>query len=43
MKEKVTNYWSKLRYETREGIKRKRIDKTAPLIISKRKKSISSS
>ncbi|CAD8146912.1 unnamed protein product [Paramecium pentaurelia] len=41
MKEKVINYWAILRYETREGIKRKRLDKNAPLIIQKRKKSTS--
>lgn len=33
MKAKVINYWSILRYETREGIKRRRKDKNAPLII----------
>lgn len=41
MKEKAINYWAILRYETREGIKRKRKDKNAPLIISKRKRSSS--
>ncbi|CAD8140909.1 unnamed protein product [Paramecium octaurelia] len=43
MKERVINYWAILRYETREGIKRRRTDKSAPLIIQKRKKSTSGS
>ncbi|CAD8060588.1 unnamed protein product [Paramecium sonneborni] len=43
MKEKVINYWAILRYETREGIKRKRKDKNAPLLIYRRKKSTSGS
>ncbi|CAD8143908.1 unnamed protein product [Paramecium octaurelia] len=39
MKEKVINYWAILRYETREGIKRRRNDKNALLIIQRTKKS----
>ncbi|CAD8151814.1 unnamed protein product [Paramecium pentaurelia] len=35
MKEKIINYWAILRYETREGIKRKRKDKNLPLLIQK--------